>query len=858
MSGIKCFSLSFAVLFCIIAGQLNAKEVSLDRAHQVAVNHYKTVMVQDMVAGKSIDPAKVKSVLSSPIQVVDTSTAKSYDVPVYHIINLDPDGWVIISADDVAYPIIAYSHTGYCSTEPEDMAPGFSDWMENVSAEICYAIDMKMKPLPEAIAAWEELIQEPSISIVDSKATKASSVAPLLTTTWDQGGKQYFEISNNPWNLFGVWFKSYDYYCPYETNWLGQYRVAPTGCVATAVGQVMRYWEWPPVGSGSHTSAPTGGIYTPDCSVSCTYDSYKVDYSQRRYNWSIMPNSVGYDGNGNPSPYEGGLEVARLLRDVGNAFDMEYNPTGSGASIGATELETYFRYDTAAVKKEKSNTANWGDLLRADLDAGRPVIYRGGAPSASVGHAFVCDGYDSSGAFHFNWGWSGSNNGYFYLSALTPGSYNFSDDQEAVFYLKPAYPDTVWVDDDYSSSGTNNSHIWGLDAFDTIQESIAIVREGGTVNVKPGTYLVSENSPLICPRDIKLLGSGASSTFIRVASIKTNAVIVGNQSSDAIIDGFTIMDGETTGNGAGILCVDSSLTISNCTFRNNYARGSGGAVAVTGSGSPTIIDCVIFGNYADSYGGGIFQSGSGTLIAYNCYFEDNLANYGGGWFNDKTKAAYLETCIFYRNDAQERGGALYNWENAYSTITNCVFYENESLNASKHDGALTNGAATAIISNSIFWANAPNQIAVGSTPEITNSIVQNGTGQSWFGSGCLADDPKFVNAHEGDFHLQLGSKTIDAGSNDTVTVATDYDGNTRIREANCDGIATVDMGVFEYIHTYVSGDCNCDLQVDIADLGWLAEHWLNANCGVCDGVDLNGDKRVNIKDIAVLSSNWLQ
>lgn len=136
---------------------------------------------------------------------------------------------------------------------------------------------------------------------------------------------------------------------------------------------------------------------------------------------------------------ESNAEVARLIYHCGVAVEMDFGPSGSGAYTQdvATALKRYFKYQESVYRAEKADYSDtqWKALIRSELDAHQPVLYAG---SGTGGHAFVCDGYQSSDYFHFNWGWGGSHDGYFYLSGLTPDDDNYSYQQAAVLAIQPA------------------------------------------------------------------------------------------------------------------------------------------------------------------------------------------------------------------------------------------------------------------------------------------------------------------------------------------------------------------------------------------------------------------------------------
>ena len=391
------------------------KPVSLDTAKRIAEKHI--FPQSEQMRSKGLVPEAKEAAR------VFTVTRNSRNI--YYVVNLDPEGWMIISADDVAYPIIAYSDIG--TYMENGRPPGFDAWMENVKAEIYDAIETGLTALSEAENAWASL-DSPDLN------AKSIVVGPLIQTTWDQGGT----------GIYSIWLPSYDLYCPAERNasW-GTYRVAPTGCVATALGQIMKYWSWPPSGKGYHsytTSYTCDSTWPNEC---YGYGERSADFSSRTYDWGAMPGFVWKRISGTHTAGE--QQVQQLMYDLGVAVNMDYRPTESGAfgSVALAALKEFFRYSSCAKYKSKgSDSTTWKENLKTELNEGRPIYYRGsdGGPS---GHAFICDGYDTNGSFHFNWGWGGSHDGWFYVTGLTPGSYNFSKDQSAFFNLKPATPDLV-------------------------------------------------------------------------------------------------------------------------------------------------------------------------------------------------------------------------------------------------------------------------------------------------------------------------------------------------------------------------------------------------------------------------------
>ncbi|MCI5222777.1 MAG: hypothetical protein D3924_08930 [Candidatus Electrothrix sp. AR4] len=316
------------------------------------------------------------------------------DAPYYEL-TFPQGGWMILSADDLAYPVIAFSDTGMFTDQERPVQ--FDAWMKNVSEEISTAIRLKLRPLPEADAAWKRFnvrLQEFS-----PQQRAESAVGPLLTTKWNQG-------------------TYYNAHCPVDSHGPGGHVWA--GCVATAMAQLMKYHNYPSRGSGSHAYSHS------------VYGTLSADFGATAYNWGAMPNSLS---NHNAA-------VALLMYHAGVSVEMYYGYNGSGANIShyaVNALKTYFNYPDSLYHAFRSSysAAAWLDLLRTELNKKRPVLYEGYNEAGTRGHAFVCDGYSGGDYFHFNWGWGGYADGYFYLNSLTPAGNNFSSDQGGIIGVSP-------------------------------------------------------------------------------------------------------------------------------------------------------------------------------------------------------------------------------------------------------------------------------------------------------------------------------------------------------------------------------------------------------------------------------------
>lgn len=318
-------------------------------------------------------------------------------VDALYVFNFD-HGYVIVSADDRAYPIL-----GYCSDvefNPDNLPEGLRYYLGHYARQIQFAIDENLAVDPEVAEQWYLLDKEGII--MRTRSNRA--VEPLLQTTWDQG-------------------YPYNYYAPACNNyWTGNHCYA--GCVATSMSQVMKYWNWPETGTGEHSY-----------STSSYGGTLSANFGETTYNWSVMTNSLGSSVNA------AAQAIALLMYHCGVAVDMDYAPDGSGSHTEDVPdaVVNYFRYGTCVNLKyrEDFSRSAWEDMLIASFDRGIPVMYSG--TDEEGGHAFNCDGYNDQRYFHFNWGWSGSFNNYYQIDALNTGNGTFNLNQRVVFDMIPNF-----------------------------------------------------------------------------------------------------------------------------------------------------------------------------------------------------------------------------------------------------------------------------------------------------------------------------------------------------------------------------------------------------------------------------------
>jgi hypothetical protein len=299
-------------------------------------------------------------------------------------------GHIIVAADDHVHPILGYSENNTFQ-ENDNFPPQYISWMSNYYDQIEYIIHKDIPSDDNIDNEWQALLNNTSLP---NRGT--TSVTPLLTTTWNQGC--YYNGS-----------------CPVDAA--GPCGRVLAGCGATAMAQIMKYHNWPVQGTGSHS------YYHP------VYGTLSADFGATTYNWAGMPNNVTSSNT----------SVATLLYHCGVSMDMDYGPyvSYSYATDIVYAYKTYFSYSPACEYYYKINysTTVWENMIKEDLDNSLPVLYRGSGSSG--GHLFVCDGYSGTNYFHFNWGWSGTYDGYYYLSNLNPGPYTFNDGQGAILDIEP-------------------------------------------------------------------------------------------------------------------------------------------------------------------------------------------------------------------------------------------------------------------------------------------------------------------------------------------------------------------------------------------------------------------------------------
>ncbi len=432
----------------LVAVSVNAKPVDAVKARQVA---------ETWMTAKGM-----KNV--SALQDVTAQTPFTE----FYVFAADGGGFILVSADDCVKPVLGYSVTG--TFVVKDLPAHVRDFFAGYEQEIRYWKQQEARrnglssangPWPEVSGQWQMLANGEM-----PPALLTTAVSPLLTTTWGQQ-------------------PLYNDLCPYDT--LGASRTV-TGCVATATSQIMKYHNHPSTGYGSHSYHASND--------SSDYGTLSANFGNTTYQWSTMPNALS-----STSSAAQVNAVATLMYHVGVADEMGYNigsRGGSGANnynlygtlqrSSQSSLQAYFKYrpDMVVFGRSDYSDSEYCAMLRAEIDQQRPILYSG--RDYAGGHSFVLHGYDNNGLFYVNWGWRGSDDGYYAIGALNPGeggdggnaTYTFNDANVVVTGIRP---------------NTN----WSSTATTTVAATIS-GGVGGTL-YGAGTYNFGDTIPLYVSAD---------------------------------------------------------------------------------------------------------------------------------------------------------------------------------------------------------------------------------------------------------------------------------------------------------------------------------------------------------------------
>ncbi len=367
-------------LMFLTSSHLIAKPVSPDMARQSALAFLTT--------------GKMKKVRNhTDLHLSYTINSKSGHPLIYGFNRSGNNGFIIVSADDVAETILGYSDNG--SLDAATIPANLKSWLE----EYARAIDW---------AQTQGITEKPAKRLYGTPPAKAKSSVPyLLTSTWNQGA-------------------------PYNDMCVFNGDTCATGCSATALAQIMYYWA---------TKGYNGKKYRGGSRKIPAFTTYERDYELEE-----LPALTSFDWDnmtdGKPVRAASRRAVAQLMRYCGQSMNMDYAPDESGAVVVYTwwGMKRYLNYNPSVryPDNEHLNATAKRELIYEDISHGRPVFMYGGT---NVRHSFVCDGYDAStDKYHINWGWGGAADGYFSLDALQPGFFSFTPSMGILANINPVDP----------------------------------------------------------------------------------------------------------------------------------------------------------------------------------------------------------------------------------------------------------------------------------------------------------------------------------------------------------------------------------------------------------------------------------
>lgn len=365
----KSFFLAFVLLLLAVGAE--AADISASVARKVAESFFLSQGVSPTRAGFDL-------VL---INYDETAPTRSGNLPAYYIFNLPQGGFVIVSSVDGAKPVLGYSLEG-CFSLDADMPETLQEWLSTYEADILAWRAGGAVASPEQKSRWDDILS-------GTRAGTSVSSVDLKTPDWGQG---------SPFNSK----------CPLDAS----NKRSLVGCTAVAFSQLLYFYKFPEKGTGTLPEYTAKGITVPANQLGRTYR-----YSEMLAKYS----GVSYTS-------AQAKAVAELCFDVADLCQSEFSSTATGASAvsAAAALVTYMNYDKGVMRysREFSSAAKWKDMLKENIDAGHPLLYTGANVTSGTGHAFLVDGYDSSDRFLINFGWNGTDNGFYELDAF--GAYSLS------------------------------------------------------------------------------------------------------------------------------------------------------------------------------------------------------------------------------------------------------------------------------------------------------------------------------------------------------------------------------------------------------------------------------------------------
>lgn len=393
--------ITFLLLSILFSMTVFAGFVPLETAQNVALNFYFEKYNQYEGAVSIED-----------LHIQDAFIKQREGEVFYYVFHFNKGGFVIVPADDCLEPVLGYSfkHEFVAENQPTNVQYWFLQYEDQVS----FARKNKIEPERSITDQWAYFLDNSFIS--PKPALSSKEVEPLITTEWNQGF---------PFNL----------YCPIDTL-SGNYTT--TGCHATAMAQIAYYWRWPDHGQGYTAYIPASH---PE------YGLQTADYENTWYRFNEMVDD----------PETANYAVAEYIYHFSAAFHTDFS-TGTSFvdsifilnhQLACDSIAYHFKFDSLQFHYRDSMPDNeWKGLLVGMLDAKCPIFYAGYSQYPTVGHFFVCDGYQDEEYYHFNFGWGGISDGYYHMDTVL--GYNSNQ-----FCMSAIHPDTAQFNYPFYATGAD-------------------------------------------------------------------------------------------------------------------------------------------------------------------------------------------------------------------------------------------------------------------------------------------------------------------------------------------------------------------------------------------------------------------
>lgn len=808
------------------------------KTHQIIIILLCLWIAPQMSFSKDIDQSSAKKIAQNFINQKTTEASELklvYSRKSAFFVFSSPSSFVIIAADDLAQPILAYSNESSFIPRKENdttYAANIYGLLDEYEKLIQQIKEEKSEANPIISAQWQNLKQG-----LDINKSNKTVVEPLMTTSWGQGW---------PYNAD----------CPATSSGNGH---VLAGCVPIAMAQIIHY-------NNQNESTFQGiGEY------SYTWESFpetSANFGATSYDIASMPNNVSDITD------PGASEIAKLCYHTAVGCQAQWGDSDTGVGYGLNPIgnhlneipplalvQNYLPLKASGEWVIRSNYSDteWNTLLQNELINDRVMYYRGGTGPSEGGHAFVCDGIDENEMYHFNFGWSGSYNGYYSINAINPAGYNFYYNPMAMIGLEKNDGSTLISNTTWS--GTMN--------LDNIN-----VPDAMTLNIDPGTVLqFSQNSRLRVWG--RILSNGTENNNVKFTAANQNDGWGGIKFHDdfhhrmldndtskfnntqieysqntglyiyrhekVVLDGCKINNNTSSFDGGGLHIFQVQIKITNTEIYNNYAQGEGGGMILSLfeiDNEPRfsyISNCYIHDNVADIAGGGLYYVHSDSLIFKENTVSNNYAPQGAGMKIGGSNPKIIN-CKFLNNETSPSGFGCIYISMSHPSIIGCLIANNDA------NGIYGEHTTVKIINSTICYNNhdsgAGLEFGIDSYPRISNCIIHDnvdnnsgnasninlatnttsgyfffnniegglegisGIGEPYEYLDNMDIDPLFENptagaginydANLGDFSLQANSECIDAGTlyNTYGLPELDLAGNPRI-------VDQIDIGAYE-------------------------------------------------------------